>query len=169
MCIRDRFFTHGVVFVSLKTEGEIRERARRLATRAGIVAIVVAAHFLLWTGLAFGTTWFWILAGVAAVALIGGWFANLRGAEGVAFTLLAVTVATAVLALFSALFPDVMPASNDPANSLTIENASSSEYTLTVMSWVAVVFLPLVLAYQAWTYWVFRKRVTRASIEAAAH
>jgi cytochrome d ubiquinol oxidase subunit II len=163
------FFTHGVVFVSLKTEGEIRERARRLATRAGIVAIVVAALFLLWTGLAFGTTWFWILAGVAAVALIGGWFANLRGAEGVAFTLLAVTVATAVLALFAALFPDVMPASNDPANSLTIENASSSEYTLTVMSWVAVVFLPLVLAYQAWTYWVFRKRVTRASIEAAAH
>jgi cytochrome d ubiquinol oxidase subunit II len=163
------FFTHGVVFISLKTEGDIRERARRLATRAGIVTIVVAATFLLWTGLAFGTTWFWILAGVAAVALIGGWLANLRGAEGVAFTLLAVTVATAVFALFAALFPDVMPASNDPANSLTIENASSSEYTLTVMSWVAVVFLPLVLAYQGWTYWVFRKRVTRASIEAAAH
>ncbi len=163
------FFTHGVVFVSLKTEGDIRERARRLATRAGVVTIVVAALFLLWTGLAFGTTWFWILAAVAAVALIGGWLANLRGAEGVAFTLLAVTVATAVLALFAALFPDVMPASNDPANSLTIENASSSAYTLTVMSWVAVVFLPLVLAYQGWTYWVFRKRVTRASIEAAVH
>ena len=163
------FFTHGVVFVSLKTDGEIRERARKLATRAGIVTIVVAALFLLWTGLAFGTMWFWILAGVAAVALIGGWLANLRGAEGVAFTLLAATVATAVLALFAALFPDVMPASNDPANSLTIENASSSAYTLTVMSWVAVVFLPLVLAYQGWTYWIFRKRVTRASIEAAAH
>jgi cytochrome d ubiquinol oxidase subunit II len=103
------------------------------------------------------------------VALIGGWLANRRGAEGVAFTLLAVTVATAVLALFAALFPDVMPASNDPANSLTIVNASSTTYTLTVMSWVAVVFLPLVLLYQGWTYWVFRKRVTRASIEAAAH
>ena len=163
------FFTHGVVFVSLKTEGDLRERARRLAARAGFVTIVVAAAFLLWTGLAFGSVWFWILAAVAAVALIAGWLANARGAEGVAFTFLAVTIAAAVFALFASLFPDVMPASNDPANSLTIANASSSTYTLTVMSWVALVFLPLVLAYQGWTYWVFRKRVTRASIEAAAH
>jgi cytochrome bd ubiquinol oxidase subunit II len=163
------FFTHGVVFVSLKTEGELRERARRLAVRAGFVAIVVAAAFLVWTGLAYGSIWFWILAAVAAIALIAGWLANARGAEGVAFTLLAVTIAAAVFALFASLFPDVMPASNDPANSLTIANASSSTYTLTVMSWVALVFLPLVLAYQGWTYWVFRKRVTRASIDAAAH
>lgn len=163
------FFTHGVVFVSLKTEGDLRQRARRLAARAGFVTIVVAAAFLLWTGLAFGSVWFWILAAVAAVALIAGWLANARGAEGVAFTFLAVTIAAAVFALFASLFPDVMPASNDPANSLTIANASSSTYTLTVMSWVALVFLPLVLAYQGWTYWVFRKRVTRASIEAAAH
>lgn len=163
------FFTHGVVFASLKTEGELRDRARRLAARSGIVTIVVAAAFLVWTGLAFGTFWFWILAAVAAVALIGGWLANARGAEGLAFGLLAITVAAAVLALFAALFPDVMPASNDPANSLTIENASSSTYTLTVMSWTALIFLPLVLAYQGWTYWVFRKRVSRASIEASAH
>ncbi|MCD2441952.1 cytochrome d ubiquinol oxidase subunit II [Agromyces sp. SYSU K20354] len=163
------FFTHGVVFVSLKTEGDLRERARRLAARAGVITIVVAAAFLVWTGLAYGSLWFWILAAVAAVALIAGWLANARGAEGVAFTLLAVTVAAAVFALFASLFPDVMPASNDPANSLTIANASSSTYTLTVMSWVALVFLPLVLAYQGWTYWVFRKRVTRASIEAAVH
>ena len=163
------FFTHGVVFASLKTEGELRERARRLAARSGLVTIVVAAAFLVWTGLAFGTPWFWILALLAAAALIGAWLANARGAEGIAFSLLALTIAAAVLALFSALFPDVMPASNDPANSLTIENASSSTYTLTVMSWTALVFLPLVLAYQGWTYWVFRKRVTRASIEAAAH
>jgi len=163
------FFTHGIAFVSLKTEGDLRERARRLASRAGLVTIVVAAAFLLWTGLAFGTPWFWILAAVAAVALIGGWLANTRGAEGIAFSLLAITVAAAVLALFASLFPDVMPASNDPANSLTVENASSSAYTLTVMSWVALIFLPLVLAYQGWTYWIFRKRVTRASVEAAAH
>ena len=163
------FFTHGVVFVSLKTEGDLRERARRLAARAGVITIVVAAAFLLWTGLAYGSLWFWILAALAALALIAGWLANARGAEGVAFTLLAVTVAAAVFALFASLFPDVMPASNDPANSLTIENASSSTYTLTFMSWVALVFLPLVLVYQGWTYWVFRKRVTRASIEAAVH
>jgi cytochrome bd ubiquinol oxidase subunit II len=163
------FFTHGVVFVSLKTDGPMRERARNLATRAGSVTIVVAALFLVWTGLASGTTWFWILAAVAAVALVAGWLANLRGAEGVAFTFLAITVAAAVFALFASLFPDVMPASNDPANSLTIENASSTEYTLTMMSWLALFVLPLVLAYQGWTYWVFRKRITRTSIESAAH
>lgn len=163
------FFTHGVVFASLKTEGELRERARRLAARSGLITIVVAAVFLVWTGFAFGSFWFWVLAAVAAVALIGGWLANARGAERVAFTLLAITIAAAVLALFASLFPDVMPASNDPANSLTIENASSSPYTLTVMSWVAVIALPLVLLYQGWTYWVFRKRVSRASVEASAH
>lgn len=163
------FFTYGAVFVSLKTEGDLRERARGLAGRAGIATILVAAGFLAWTGLAYGTLWFWILAAVAALALIGGWLANVRGSETVAFSLFAVTVATAVAALFAALFPDVMPASNDAANSLTVANASSSPYTLTVMSWVALAFMPLVLAYQGWTYWVFRKRVTRASVEAAAH
>ena len=163
------FFTHGVLFVTRKTEGDLLHRARRLATRSGLITIVVAATFLLWTGIAFGTLWFWILAAVAALALIGAWLANARGADRTAFTLMSITIATAVLALFAALFPDVMPASNDPANSLTIANASSSAYTLTVMSLVALAFLPLVLAYQGWTYWVFRKRVTRASIEAAAH
>lgn len=162
------FFTHGVVFVSLKTEGELRVRARRLAARSGAITVIVAAAFLVWTGLAFGTTWFWVLALVASVALIGAWIANARGLEGVAFALLAITVASAVLALFASLFPDVMPASNDLANSLTVANSSSSAYTLTVMSWVALVFLPLVLLYQGWTYWVFRKRVTRASIEGPA-
>ncbi|WP_430646613.1 cytochrome d ubiquinol oxidase subunit II [Agromyces sp. GXS1127] len=163
------FFTHGAVFVALKTDGDIRHRARRLAARAGAVTIVVAASFLVWTGLAHGTAWFWGLAAVAALALVGSWLANGRGTERVAFTLMAVTIGAAVLALFAALFPDVMPASNDPANSLTIENASSTPYTLTVMSWTALIFLPLILAYQGWTYWVFRKRVTRQTIDAAAH
>lgn len=162
------FFTHGVVFAALKTDGEIRERARRLASRAGVVTIVVAAAFLVWTGFAHGTAWFWGLAAVAALALIGGWLANGRGAERTAFALMAVTIGAAVFALFAALFPDVMPASNDPANSLTIANASSTPYTLTVMSWTALIFLPLILAYQGWTYWVFRKRVTRQTIDAAA-
>ncbi len=163
------FFTHGAVFIALKTEGELRARAKRLATRAGVVTIVVAAAFLLWTGVAQGSAWFWALAAVAAVALIGGVLANMRGKEGPAFGLMALTIAAAVIGLFAALFPEVMPASNDPANSLTIANASSTPYTLTFMSWTALIFLPLVLAYQAWTYWIFRKRVTRQTIEAAAH
>jgi cytochrome d ubiquinol oxidase subunit II len=163
------FFTHGVFFVALKTDGEIRERARRLGARASAITIAVAATFLVWTVLAHGTLVATGLAAVAAVALIGAAVANARGREGVAFALMAVTIAAAVLTLFTSLFPAVMPASNDVANSLTIENASSSTYTLTIMSWTALVFLPLVLAYQGWTYWTFRKRITRAHIEAAAH
>ncbi|MFC6355817.1 cytochrome d ubiquinol oxidase subunit II [Luethyella okanaganae] len=162
------FFTHGVVFVSLKTIGDIRERARVLAVRSGVVTIVIAAAFLVWTAFvaAFSPAYL-VLAACAATALIGAWVANLRGAEGWSFTLMAVTIALAVIALFAALFPDVMPASNDSANSLTIENASSSPYTLAVMSWTALIFLPLIVAYQGWTYWIFRKRIGRATIDAA--
>jgi cytochrome d ubiquinol oxidase subunit II len=162
------FFTHGVVFVSLKTTDEMRVRARNLAVRSGVVTIVVAALFLVWTAvIAEFAFMYLVLATLAALALIGSWFLNRAGSEGWSFVLGAATIAFAVLALFTALFPDVMPASNDPANSLTIANASSSTYTLTVMSWTALVFLPLILAYQGWTYWIFRKRVTRSSIEAA--
>ncbi|MCS5720859.1 cytochrome d ubiquinol oxidase subunit II [Herbiconiux sp. CPCC 203407] len=164
------FFTHGVVFVALKTDGEIRGRARRLAVRAGALTIVVAASFLVWTSVAFGTPASILLSAGAAVVLIGSFLANLRGRERLAFGLMAATIGLAVLSLFLALFPGVMPASNDPANSLTIVNASSSQYTLEIMSWVALIFLPLILAYQGWTYWIFRKRVTREQIPAeAAH
>jgi cytochrome d ubiquinol oxidase subunit II len=158
------FFTHGVVFISLKTDGAIRERARSLAVKSGAAAIVVAAAFLLWTGIAHFSVVFLILAALAAVALIASWVANLRGAEGWSFALMAATIAFAVISLFAALFPNVMPSSPNPENSLTIANASSTTATLTVMTWVAAIFLPLILLYQGFTYWVFRKRVTRASI-----
>ncbi|PPF30051.1 MULTISPECIES: cytochrome d ubiquinol oxidase subunit II [unclassified Rathayibacter] len=163
------FFTHGVVFVALKTEGEIRERARRLATRAGLLTVVVAAVFLAWTNLGQGSTASWALSAGAAATLVGGWLAITRGREGRAFALLAGTIALAVLALFATLFPAVMPASNVPAYGLTIENASSTPYTLAVMSWTALVFVPLIVGYQAWTYWIFRKRISRAHIPVDAH
>jgi len=168
------FFTHGVYFVALKTDGQVAADARRLAGRAGLLTIVVAAAFLVWTvGMAFGegrdlalvTA---VLAAVAAVLLIASWISNARGREGWAFGFGAFTIVTAVLAVWFALFPYVMPSTTDPAGALTIENASSTDYTLTIMSWAALVFLPLVLAYQGWTYWVFRKRISRTRIERAA-
>jgi cytochrome bd ubiquinol oxidase subunit II len=161
------FFTHGVVFVSLKTDGDIRQRARRLAARSGVLTIVVAAAFLVWTVVAYGTLASAALAAAAALALVVSFVANLRGHEGWAFTCMAVTIGLAVLTLFASLFPDVMPASNDPAHSLTIANASSAPYTLTVMSWTALFAMPVILLYQGWTYWIFRKRVTRAHIDRA--
>ena len=163
------FFTHGVVFVALKTEGEMRERAMRLAKRAGVATIVVAAVFLVTMALVRSTPTSLVLSAVGAVALVVAVLCAARGREGRAFALMAVTIAAVVLAMFTAVFPDVMPATNDPANSLTVANASSGTYTLTVMSWVALVCIPLVLAYQAWTYWVFRKRVSRATVAQAAH
>jgi cytochrome d ubiquinol oxidase subunit II len=163
------FFTHGVVFVSLKTVGDIRRRARTLAVRSGLVTIVVAVSFLLWTTLAYGTPASALLAAGAAVSLIVSFLANLRGRERWAFALMAATIGLAVLMLFVSLFPDVMPASNDVANSLTIENASSTPYTLTVMTWTAVIAAPVILFYQGFTYWVFRKRIGRSHIEAQEH
>lgn len=158
------FFTHGVVFVSLKTDGDLRLRARKLATRSGAAAIVVAAVFLGWTALNHFSPVFLALAILAAVALICSWIANLRGAEGWSFGFMAATIALAVVSLFAALFPNVMPSSPNPENSLTIANASSSDTTLSIMTWVAAIFLPLILVYQGWTYWIFRKRVTRDHI-----
>lgn len=168
------FFTHGLYFVALKTDGEVREKARRLATRSGILTVVVAAAFLVWTiamaaGKGAPLVALTILCAVlAALALIASLLANLRGREGWAFAGGAATVVFAVLTLWTALFPYVMPSTTDLAHSLTIENASSTPYTLTIMSWAALVFLPLAMAYQAWTYWVFRRRVSRTRIERAA-
>jgi cytochrome d ubiquinol oxidase subunit II len=163
------FFTHGLVFITLKTEGDIKDRARALATKVGVVATVLAAVFLDWTLVAHFSVLGFILTALAALSLIAALFANHVKREGVSFSLLVFTIITAVGSLFAALFPNVFPSSTDPAFSLTIENASSSEYTLTVMTWVAVVMIPLVLVYQGWTYWVFRKRVSRKSIPAGSH
>jgi len=158
------FTLHGAVFLALKTDGEVRWRARALLARLAAPVAVLAAAFLALTQIEHGASATWGTAAVAAVALLGGIAAGLRGREGWAFTGTAVAIAATVATLFGNLWPDVMPSSTDAAYSLTIDNAASSPYTLQVMTWVAVAFTPVVLAYQAWTYWVFRRRLTRQSI-----
>ena len=106
-----------------------------------------------------GTAWSWLTTVVAAGSLVGALAANLRGREGWAFVGTFVTIAMAVATYFLLLFPDVMPSTLDPAWSLTTANASSTDYTLRIMTIVALVFTPIVLLYQGWTYWVFRKRI----------
>jgi cytochrome d ubiquinol oxidase subunit II len=164
------FFVHGVIFVSLKTDGDIRERARKLASKAGLIAIVVAASFLVATVLEHLDSSILLLvilfAGAAAVALISAWLFNRVGREGAAFTAMAITTLFAVATILASLFPNVMVSSTNPAFNLTIENASSTPYTLNLMTWVAGFSLPLVIGYQAWTYWIFRKRITRETITA---
>jgi cytochrome bd ubiquinol oxidase subunit II len=163
------FFLHGLVFITLKTDGEIKDRARALAKKVGYIATVIAASFLLWTLFAHFSIIGAVLTVVAALALVAAQLANFAKRDGQAFTLMVVTIITAVGALFAALYPNVLPSTTDAAYSLTIENASSSQYTLTVMTWVAAIMIPFVLAYQTWTYWVFRKRVSRKSIPAGSH
>ncbi|KAA6433893.1 cytochrome d ubiquinol oxidase subunit II [Agrococcus sediminis] len=170
------FLAHGAVFLALKTDGDLKQRAHALAGRALLGTGVVAVVFLAWTVAQNPTPLVVVLSALAAVALVGAWLMNGVGRDGRAFALTAATVAFAVLALFGSLLtraggPFVMPASNPTADfvGLTVANASSSPYTLEVMTWAALICLPLVLAYQAWTYWVFRRRVTVAAVEAAAH
>ncbi|MER5735061.1 MULTISPECIES: cytochrome d ubiquinol oxidase subunit II [unclassified Streptomyces] len=153
------FTFHGTVFVALKTVGDIRVRARALAVRLGLLTAVLAVAFLLWTQVDSGDGWSLAAMLVAAVALVGAIGAIKAGREGWSFALSGVAIAAAVAMLFLALFPNVMPSSLDPAWSLTVTNASSSPYTLKIMTWCAAVATPLVLLYQGWTYWVFRKRI----------
>ncbi len=154
------FITHGLVFLALKTEGDIRERANRLVTPVGLVTAVVAVAFLAWANVQTGGVASSVVAVLAALAFVGALVANRVKHEGWAFLGSAVTIALAVVSLFLALFPDVMPSTIDPAYSLTTTNAASTPYTLSIMTVVAVVFTPLVLLYQGWTYWIFRKRVS---------
>ncbi|MFF0423834.1 cytochrome d ubiquinol oxidase subunit II [Streptomyces sp. NPDC004520] len=162
------FTFHGAVFASLKTVGDIRTRARALALKLGLVTAVLALAFLIWTQVHTGDGWSLAAMLVAVVALVGAIAAIRAGREGWSFALSGVTIAAAVAMLFLALFPDVMPSSLDPAWSLTVTNASSSPYTLKIMTWCAAIATPLVLLYQSWTYWVFRKRIGTQHI-AEAH
>ncbi|GAA0223788.1 cytochrome d ubiquinol oxidase subunit II [Saccharothrix mutabilis subsp. mutabilis] len=150
---------HGAVFLSLKTEGEVRERARAVALRVAPVALLPLVVLLLLVQLRFGTVWTYAAAIGVALAAFGALARLALRREGQAFALMGVAVACAVVALFGALYPNVLPSTLDPAFSLTVENAASSPYTLTVMTWVAAFGTPAVLVYQGWTYWVFRKRI----------
>jgi cytochrome d ubiquinol oxidase subunit II len=160
------FYTHGAVFLALKTAGTIRERANSIALKAGLVAAVAAVAFLVWTNLMLAEINLIVLTLSVAVALlwVAGLAMNFKGREGWAFIFSAGTIATFVSTLFFALYPRVMPSSLGSQFDLTITNASSTDYTLKVMTYVAVVMTPLVLLYQGWTYWVFRKRVSASQI-----
>ncbi|TDC68954.1 cytochrome d ubiquinol oxidase subunit II [Actinomadura sp. GC306] len=158
------FVLHGAVFVALKTSGDIRIQARRVASIAVIGAIAAGGAFLLITQLHHGDPVTWLTAGAAAAGLLLAAAANARGREGWAFIGTGTAIVLAVATLFTALFPDVLPSTLGAANSLTTENAASTHYTLTIMTWVAVLFTPIVLVYQGWTYWVFRKRIGTSHI-----
>jgi cytochrome d ubiquinol oxidase subunit II len=162
------FTFHGAVFTALKTVGEIRERARKLALWVGLAAAVLALIFLLWTQVENGDGQSLVALVVAVAALVAALVANQAGREGWSFAFSGVTIVAAVAMLFLTLFPNVMPSSLNDEWSLTVTNASSSPYTLKIMTWCAVIATPVVMLYQGWTYWVFRKRIGTQHIAADA-
>lgn len=159
------FMAHGAIFLALKTSGEVREASRKAALRIGLVAAVAAVGALLWYQAYSGNVAFTLpLAILAAVAWLAALGLTLKGRDGWAFIFSSLTILLAVTTLFVGLFPNVMVSSIDTAYNLTITNASSQQYTLTVMTIVAVIMTPIVLLYQGWTYWVFRKRISTSMI-----
>ncbi len=158
------FALYGAIFLSLKTTGDLlvqsRAMARQLWLPTTVAVVLLAAYSYLETDLLLRLG---VNPGVVPITSIGallaaGLFLH-RQREGWAFIMTALTIATTFLTMFLVMFPRVMISSLNPEWSLTIYNASSSPYTLTVMTIVAGLFVPIVLAYQAWTYWVFRKRL----------
>jgi len=162
------FLTHGAIYIALKTEGDVRHEARQLSIKVGAVAAVLAVILLVTINVSTGSVASWIAAAVAAIALLAGLFAAFREREGWAFAGTFVAIGAAVATFFLALFPDVMPSSTNAAWSLTATNASSTAYTLTIMTWVAAIFTPIVLLYTSWTYWTFRKRIGTRHIPATS-
>jgi cytochrome bd ubiquinol oxidase subunit II len=159
------FITHGAIFLHLKSTDVICERAMRAIKIAGPVATAAVFLFVIAT-----YTWTDAFArlgvnpGLVPVLAVGAMLAAgalvHRQLLGWAFGMTSVAIAFATITIFLALYPRVMISSLDPAWSLTIYNASSTPYTLKVMSIVALLFVPVVVAYQGWTYWVFRHRIT---------
>lgn len=158
------FTMHGANYLALKTEGEIEKRAKESGFKAWIIATALTVTFVVWTFFATdiltkpGVNGL-IPAVLAAVALLTVGYFNKSGKHGWAFVSGSLTIVFATIMVFAGLFPRILISTIDPAYSLDIWNAASTPYTLTVMTVVAVIFVPIVLAYQIWTYRVFRARV----------
>ena len=158
------FLLHGANFLGLKLEGELRERVNTFAKKLWVVTSVLYIALGIFTYAA----GFWArgvvnpgIVPIAAVAvlLVAGYFINQK-MEGRAFIMVALNIVLTQVTFFSMSFPNVMLSTTNPAYSLTIYNASSSQYTLTVMSIVGLIFVPIVLVSQGWTYYMFRKRIS---------
>lgn len=154
------FATHGAVFLALKTTGDLRHRAATLAVRAGTATTVLTATFLTWLLTGRHNALAVAAATAAVVALAAGLAGAARGREGWAFLGTAAAVLLTFTALFTALYPAVLPSTLTAQGTLTIHNAAASPYTLKIMTWLAVLATPIVLLYQGWTYWVFRRRIS---------
>lgn len=158
------FTLHGAIFLALKTEGDLRERALRAAGRIWPAAVAIGFFSV---GLGYFYTDMFARLGVnpgvvplgaGAAMLSAGWFIRQQRADW-AFAMTGTSITLSVVTMFMGLYPRLMVSSLNPDWSLTIYNAASSSYTLRVMSIIALLFVPVVIAYQAWSYYIFRRRI----------
>jgi cytochrome d ubiquinol oxidase subunit II len=160
------FTLHGAIFLTLKSSGRVMERARSVAAAVWlpafvlVLAFVAASYFATDIFTRFGLNPGLVPLGAGAALLAAGVLVRNRR-EGWAFAMTGLAIALSTVTLFMGLYPRVMVSSLNPEWSLTIYNASSSPYTLRVMTIVALIFVPIVLVYQGWSYWTFRQRVGR--------
>jgi len=158
---------HGATFISLKTTpGDVRDRSRRVARRAAPITALLVLVMMTWTQVMIDQGVIPGLVQVGAVlAVIAVTWLIREGREGSAFAMTTIAMATTILTIFIDLYPRVMVSSTSSANDLTVSNTASSPYALKVMTIVAVLFFPLVVVYQAWTYYVFRRRIGTSDLE----
>ncbi|MFM9136015.1 MAG: cytochrome d ubiquinol oxidase subunit II [bacterium] len=153
---------HGATFLALKTTGAVRAKNESWARRFAVVAGALMTAFALWTYWAYaqGNASALLIGLVAVLAMLVALVANSRVRPFVAFWAHGVAIAAFVAQMFVALYPNVLPSTLNPADSLTVQGAAASPYSLTIITVVAVVMLPIVIGYQAWSFWVFRRRIT---------
>jgi cytochrome d ubiquinol oxidase subunit II len=168
------FAFHGAAFLTLRTAGDLCERARGAARTLAVPAAAAGTAFLIWTIVVAadrndkGVFPVVVPAAIGIVALALAAYLVYDGRSGLAFAMTAVGTVAAVATLFTGLYPRVMVSSPSFGNSLTVANAASAHYTLAVMTVVALIVTPVVLLYQGWTYYVFRARVTGDEAQPAA-
>ena len=161
------FLVHGSLYLSVKTTDEVSKRAANTAKKIWPVLLAVAVIFLIATAFAtrlydnyLASPLLLIVPIIAVVALVGMRLFMAKGASLLAFAASCVTVVTVVFTGVIGLFPNLIPSSIDAASSLTIYNSSSSPYTLKIMTVVAFIFVPIIIAYKIWVYRIFRSRVS---------
>jgi cytochrome d ubiquinol oxidase subunit II len=158
---------HSATFLGLKTDGSVRVAMRRFITRWSPLLLLPITGWVLLIQVEHGKPLTWALVPLAVIAAVLGWVSARAGREGRAFIGFAAFLALGAASIFGAVYPVVLPSTLSHAFDLTIETASSAPYTLGVMSFVAALGLPLVIVYQAWSYWVFRKRISELHIPEA--
>ena len=158
----------GWAFLSLKTLGAPREAGNRQLRRYLPIYLLPAALWAVLVVLRYPKVMSWTMLAVAVFGLVLAWGCSARRKEGLTFTGMVIFIVFGVGAIFTSLYPNVLPSTIDEAYNLTVTSSSSSEYTLSIMAVVTAIFLPLVLAYSAWSYWMFRQRLGEHHIPESA-